>query len=100
MSLPSEFKHEIFSFVTEEERQVFIADLRSHFPDAEFATNIDPVETDGDRFLVAVRMPGNEVAIMWAICEVGPSPITGPGGESMNIPGDIDWEADYKTYFG
>ena len=57
MKLPAKFEHEIFTFVTEEERQGFIADLRSKFPAAEIATNIDPVETYADRFLVAVRIP-------------------------------------------
>jgi hypothetical protein len=54
--LPADFKHEIFSFVTEEERQGFIADLRLKFPYAQFATNVDPVESYHDRLLVAVRI--------------------------------------------
>ena len=59
MSLPKEFDHEIVTFRTEVERQVFIADLTAKFPGVECATNIDPVESYPDRFLVAVRIPSN-----------------------------------------
>ena len=61
MKLPATFEHEIISFVTEEERQGFIADLMSEFPEAEYATNTDPVETYADRLLVAVRIPAGRI---------------------------------------
>ena len=54
--LPADCKHEIFSFVTEEERQEFIGELRAKFPSTPFATAVDPIESYPDRFLVAVRL--------------------------------------------
>ncbi len=62
MKLPATFEHDIFAFVTEEDRQRFIDDVRSNSPQAEIATNIDPVETYADRFLVAVRIPSKQLA--------------------------------------
>jgi hypothetical protein len=47
-------KCEIFTFPTEGDRQNFIADLRKISPDAPFATNIDPDETETERYLVAI----------------------------------------------
>ena len=45
---------EIFMFPTEADRQVFIADLRKIAPDAPYATNIDPDESETERYLVAI----------------------------------------------
>ena len=45
---------EIFTFPTEADRQGFISDLRKISPHAPFATNIDPDETETERYLVAI----------------------------------------------
>jgi hypothetical protein len=45
---------EIFTFPTEADRQGFISDLRKISPHAPFATNIDPEETETERYLVAI----------------------------------------------
>jgi len=45
---------EIFTFPTEGDRQGFISDLRKIVPNAPFATNMDPDETETERYLVAI----------------------------------------------
>ena len=47
-------KCEIFTFPTEADRQGFIADLRGFSPEAPFATNMDPDESETERYLVAI----------------------------------------------
>lgn len=46
---------EIFAFTTEKNRQGFIKTLRSVNPDIAYAVNIDPDESESERYLVAVR---------------------------------------------
>ena len=45
---------EIFTFPTEKDRQWFIAKLREHDPHYPYATNMDPEESEPERYLVAV----------------------------------------------
>jgi len=45
---------EIFTFPTEGDRQGFIADLQKIAPEAPYATNIDPDESETERYLVAI----------------------------------------------
>ena len=45
---------EMFTFPTEADRQGFIADLRGFSPEAPFATNMDPDESETERYLVAI----------------------------------------------
>lgn len=47
-------KCEIFTFPTEADRQAFIADLRKFDPEVAYATNMDPDESERERYLVAV----------------------------------------------
>ena len=45
---------EIFTFPTQEDRKEFLAELSLLFPDARYATALDPDPTEGDRWLVAI----------------------------------------------
>lgn len=45
---------EIFTFPTDDDRQGFIADLRKFDPDVPYATNMDPDESEPERYLVAI----------------------------------------------
>jgi len=45
---------EIFTFPTEADRQGFIADLKRLQKNAPYATNMDPDETETERYLVAI----------------------------------------------
>jgi hypothetical protein len=47
-------KCEIFTFPAEVDRQDFIADLRKLSPEATYAINMDPDESEPERYLVAV----------------------------------------------
>ena len=42
---------EIFTFPTQEDRKEFLTELSLRFPDARYATALDP---EGDRWLVAI----------------------------------------------
>lgn len=45
---------EIFTFPTDNDRQSFITDLRELDPDVAYATNMDPDESEPERYLVAI----------------------------------------------
>ena len=45
---------EIFTFPTEEDRQDFIGALRQLKSDVPYATNMDPEESEPERYLVAI----------------------------------------------
>lgn len=47
-------KCEIFTFPTDDDRQGFIADLKQFKPDVAYATNMDPDESEPERYLVAI----------------------------------------------
>lgn len=53
-TVEEEHECEIFTFPTDADRQWFIDQLREHDPEYPYATNVDPDESEPERYLVAI----------------------------------------------
>ena len=53
-TVEKEHECEVFTFPTEKDRKEFIKDLRAHDSNYPYATNMDPDESELERYLVAV----------------------------------------------